>query len=66
MRLFYYNTLKLLETYVTRIVDVIAVHLGNPARIPDVDSREIWIPRWSSDGFSKGRDQIVFRRESGG
>jgi hypothetical protein len=41
-----------------------AVRLGNPARISDTDSRKIWIPRWSSDGFSKDRGQIVFPRES--
>jgi len=42
------------------IIDVITVCFEDPARIPDVASREIWSPRRSTDGFSTGRDQIDF------
>jgi hypothetical protein len=52
--------LKSFSLHVILIIDVIMVSFENPARIPDVASREIWSPRWSSDGFSKGPDQIGF------
>jgi hypothetical protein len=41
-----------------RRIDVITVCFEDPARIPDVASREIWSPRGSSDGFLKGCGQI--------